>query len=184
VEQDPVTRSREVLRWPVLISFALASAAPTLAHEFCGTFLLIFYTDHIGLDPTWLGCALLIRMLIDAFVDPAIGHLSDRTTLRTGRRRPYFLIGSLPGTLLFFLVFCPPRNVIGNQFWYLMIVSSLMVVFLSVTEIPHMAMSFEITTNTKERLRVMGVRNFVALPQNLWKRNEEGEEERREESLE
>lgn len=149
------------LRRHTLVSYGLGSVAPTAAHEFCGAFLLIFYTDLVRLNPIWIGYAFLVRMLIDAVIDPMIGYLSDRTRLAAGRRRPYFLIGSLPGLVFFCLAFMPPIGSETMQFAYLTLVSSLMVVFLSLTEIPHMAMSYEMTPDYDERVRVIGFRNFI-----------------------
>lgn len=144
-----------------LISYGLGSSAPTAAHEFCAAFLLIYYTDVIRLDPIWVGYAFFIRMLIDAAVDPAIGFLSDRTQLKAGRRRPYFVAGSLPGMFCLCIAFFPPSGSTVIQFAYLVLVSSVMVVCLSLTEIPHMAMSYEMTPDYDERVRVIGYRNFV-----------------------
>lgn len=151
----------EILQRRALISYGLGSFAPTAAHEFCGAFLLIFYTDYVGLDPAWIGYAFLTRMLIDAAIDPAIGYLSDRTRLTAGRRRPYFLMGSLPGVVVFVLAFTPPPVTHSLQCAYLVLVSTLMISFLSLTEIPHMAMSYELTSDYNERVRVIGFRNFI-----------------------
>ena len=45
-----------------------------------------------------------IARIVDAFTDPGMGRLSDMTRWRSGRRRPYFLIGALPFGLFFALM--------------------------------------------------------------------------------
>ena len=72
----------------MLISYGLGSAAPTLAQEFCGAFLLLFYTELAGLDPVWVGTALLFRMLLDALIDPLVG--SHNQCRRTTTAMDYF----------------------------------------------------------------------------------------------
>ena len=50
------------------------------------TFLLIFYSQVIGLDARLVSLALMFALLADALIDPLIGNLSDRTHTRWGRR--------------------------------------------------------------------------------------------------
>ena len=42
-------------------------------------FLLIFYTDVMGISAAAVGTMILITKIIDAFTDPAMGALADRT---------------------------------------------------------------------------------------------------------
>jgi GPH family glycoside/pentoside/hexuronide:cation symporter len=145
----------------MLICYGLGSAAPTLAQEFCGAFLLLFYTELAGLDPVWVGTALLFRMVLDALIDPLVGRWSDRTTNVAGRRRPWVFSGSLPGLMFLVILFAVPD---GRQWFhivYLAIASTLMAIFFSFASIPHMAMAFEMSDEPKERVRIVGYRNFV-----------------------
>lgn len=144
-----------------LLCYGLGGFAPTVANEFCGAFLLLFYTELIGLDPIWVGYSLFVRMWVDALVDPAIGWLSDRTHLRSGRRRPYFLIGGLPGSICFLLTFFPPAEGVTLKLVYLTVLSALTAVFLSLNAIPHMALAFELSDDEGDRTRLVGYRSCV-----------------------
>ncbi|MEZ6034225.1 MAG: MFS transporter [Planctomycetaceae bacterium] len=145
----------------MLISYGLGSAAPTLAHEFCGAFLLLFYTELAGLDPVWVGAALMFRMVLDALIDPWIGCWSDQTRSAAGRRRPWIIAGSVPGLVFLMLLFAVPEGGPWFHMIYLTIASSLMAVCFSAVSIPHMAMAFEISESPRERVRLVGYRNFV-----------------------
>ena len=145
----------------MLIGYGLGSAAPTLGQEFCGAFLLLFYTELAGVDPVWVGIALMLRMVLDALIDPLIGRWSDQTRSAAGRRRPWILAGSLPGLVFLLLLFAVPTGSHWFHVIYLTIASSLMAVCFSAVSIPHMAMAFEISDDPKERVRVVGYRNFV-----------------------
>ena len=46
------------------------------------TFLLIFYNQVLGMDAKLVSFALMVALVLDAFADPLIGHLSDRTYTR------------------------------------------------------------------------------------------------------
>jgi sugar (glycoside-pentoside-hexuronide) transporter len=62
---------------------------------------LKFLTDVVGLAPLWAGLCVVAGKLWDAVSDPLIGHLSDRTKSRWGRRRVYFVLFSIPASLSF-----------------------------------------------------------------------------------
>jgi len=72
------------------------------------TFLILFYTQTVGLAPSLAGIALMVGRLWDAITDPAMGNMSDRTTFRMGRRRPYMLFGSIPLALAYIALWTPP----------------------------------------------------------------------------
>ena len=57
-------------------------------------YLLLFYTDIVGLSGAWVGPAFAVGRLWDAVTDPTMGHISDHTRSRLGRRRPYMLFGA------------------------------------------------------------------------------------------
>ena len=51
--------------------------------------LLIFYTDVFGISAAAAGTMMLITKIIDAFTDPMMGAIADRTRTRFGKFRPY-----------------------------------------------------------------------------------------------
>lgn len=61
-----------------------------------GLLLLVYLTNVEGFSGTLAGIIIFIGKAWDAITDPFMGQLSDRTRSRFGRRRIYFLLGSLP----------------------------------------------------------------------------------------
>src|SRR6185503_18414654 len=51
--------------------------------------------EYLGARPDQIPLLWLAAPLTGLFVQPVIGHMSDRTWGRLGRRRPYFLVGAL-----------------------------------------------------------------------------------------
>ena len=45
------------------------------------------YTIGMALDPKWVGLARSVPRFLDILLDPVIGHMSDNTRSRWGRRR-------------------------------------------------------------------------------------------------
>ena len=70
-----------------------------------GFWLMNYLTDNVGLAAGLAGLALMVGKIWDAITDPMVGILSDRTRSKWGRRRPWFLFGSVPLGLAFFFMF-------------------------------------------------------------------------------
>ncbi len=88
-----------------LIAVPIAAAGLPLA-----VYLPAFYAQQAGLGLTAVGLVFLIGRLWDAFSDPLIGVLSDRTRTRFGRRRPWIAAGGLLFALAAWALFLPPRH--------------------------------------------------------------------------
>ena len=71
-----------------LAAFGASGLAQNVVGTCLAVHLFIFYTDAIGLAPLWINAALFLATLWDAFFGIAMGHISDRTRWRWGRRRP------------------------------------------------------------------------------------------------
>src|SRR4029453_13517603 len=72
--------------------FTVNTGLTSLSILYLPSFLLVVP----GLRPELAAAVQLIGRTIDAFSDPAMGRISDRTRWRWGRRRPFFLIGAIP----------------------------------------------------------------------------------------
>lgn len=94
-----------VLRTKDKIGYGLGDMASALVWQTATLFLAYFYTDVFGLPAAIMGTMFLVVRVVDAFVDPCIGALVDRTQTRHGRFRPWLLwfaipFGELPDYLL------------------------------------------------------------------------------------
>lgn len=90
------------------IGYSLGDAAANLVFQMMLMFQLMFYTDVFGLEGLVAGTVLLIARVIDAFVDPAVGILSDKTNTRWGKYRPWILWSVLPFCVFYVLAFWNP----------------------------------------------------------------------------
>ena len=88
-----------------LNSWAVSSVGGGASEAFLSMFLLYFYNQVLGLDPFLCGLGIALSLFVDAFTDPMIGGISDRTTTRFGRRIPYMAFGLFGFGLGVFLLF-------------------------------------------------------------------------------
>lgn len=122
-------------------------------------FLLKYYTNYTGLDPGWAGIALLIGKAFDAVSDPVMGYISDRTRTRWGRRRPWFMVGSLPLALSFLAMFsASPEWSQAKLFAWLVVTNMLFWVGNTMVDVPHAAYGSETTSTHEQRISMMGWR--------------------------
>ena len=88
-----------------LNSWAIGSVGGGASEAFLSMFLLYFYNQVLGLDPFLCGLGIALSLFVDAFTDPMIGGIADRTTSGFGRRSPYRAIGLFGFALGIFLLF-------------------------------------------------------------------------------
>ncbi len=77
-------------------------------------FVLVYYSQVLGLDAGLAGLAVGIGLVFDAITDPLIGYLSDSTRSRWGRRHPWLYASILPLGASFYFLWHPPGFVAGN----------------------------------------------------------------------
>jgi glycoside/pentoside/hexuronide:cation symporter, GPH family len=113
-------------------------------------FLLPFYNLVLGVDAGIVGAALATALVIDALVDPLIGHLCDRTYTRWGRRLPWLYIAPVPLALAWALLWSPPFTGVPS-YWEIVMLAVGVRLLLSACEVPSISMVPEITTDYVER---------------------------------
>ena len=90
------------------IGYSVAETGINAVETLLRLYLLIFYTDAVGLAPGWAGLAVALGLCWDAVTDPLMGYLSDRWYSHLGGRRPFLLLGGLLLAISVYLLFSPP----------------------------------------------------------------------------
>jgi sugar (glycoside-pentoside-hexuronide) transporter len=100
-----------------------------------------YLTQVAGLRGALAGLVPLVARTLDAFADPLMGRLTDATTWRAGRRRPYFLLGALPFGLGFAaLWWTPPFASQAALFAYYTAAYILVSFAMTVLSVPYLAL--------------------------------------------
>lgn len=141
--------------------YGLGGAAPAAKEAAYTMFVLLFYTQVLGLGGTVTGIIIALSLIWDGISDPLVGSLSDRLHGRWGRRHPFMAMSVLPLGLGFVGLFSPPAAVAANATWlagWLLFWSLWVRTFVTTFAIPHLALSAEITADYHERSQVLGAR--------------------------
>ena len=113
-------------------------------------FLLIFYNQVLGMNAALVSAALACALLVDAVIDPILGHLSDRTYTRWGRRLPWLYAAALPLALAWAVLWNPTID--GTpSFWELLGIAVVVRILLSACEVPSVSLVPEITQDYDQR---------------------------------
>lgn len=88
--------------------YSLASLGVATPAETVSGIIAFYIVDVMNLPATWFATFWFFYTIYNAFNNPALGYLSDRTRTRWGRRIPYVLFGGLPYAVAFALLFTAP----------------------------------------------------------------------------
>ncbi|HZZ36628.1 MAG TPA: MFS transporter [Caulobacteraceae bacterium] len=130
-------------------------AFPALPHAFIALPLNIviptYYAAHTSVTLLQIGAATSFSRLFDAFTDPLIGFLSDRSKSRFGKRKPWVLGGALICSVSIFFLFRPPAEA---TIVYYAVWSFLLYFGFTLFEIPRNAWGAEINREYLQRSRI------------------------------
>ncbi len=124
-------------------------------------FLLYFYTDVFGISAAAAGTMFLVTKIVDAFTDPIMGGISDRTKSRWGKYRPYLLLGGLPMAGAAVLTYTTPDLSEGGKIFWAYGTYSFMMLMYTVLSVPYSALSGVITAKSQDRTDLISFR-FIA----------------------
>ena len=148
----------------VKMGFGAGDLGGNLFFTAMGFWSLFYLTDIAGLPAAAAGFAILIGKFWDAVTDPLMGFISDRTRTRFGRRRPYFLFGSVPLFLSMWWFFSAPRfaTEAGGVLWAALVLCLLNTAY-TVVNIPYGSLTPELTKDYNERNSLNGFRFSFAV---------------------
>ena len=128
-----------------------------------------FYTDVFGLEGAIAGTVMLVARIVDAFVDPTVGILSDRTQTKWGKYRPWVLWTALPFMVFYVLAFYNPGiEEKGLVALYATISYTLLMTMYSFNNTPYSSLGGVMSSDIKERTSITSVRFVFLRLHSLW----------------
>ncbi|BED89434.1 MFS transporter [Pseudoalteromonas sp. MM1] len=140
------------------IAYGLGDTASNIIFQTVMMFLMLYYTDVVGLSPAVVGTLFLVVRLFDAITDPVMGNLADKTKSRFGHFRPYLLWLALPFALISILAFTTPELEGTDKIIYAFTTYTLLMVAYTAINIPYCALGGVLTSDVKERVSVQSYR--------------------------
>jgi GPH family glycoside/pentoside/hexuronide:cation symporter len=143
------------------IGYAAGDTASNLFWQTFSMFLLFFYTDIFGISAAAAGTMFLVTRIWDTANDPLMGIISDRTSTRWGKFRPFLLWLAIPFGVIGVLTFTTPDFDETGKIIYAYITYSFMMMIYTAINIPYSALMGVMSSNSLERTSLSSFR-FVA----------------------
>jgi glycoside/pentoside/hexuronide:cation symporter, GPH family len=136
------------------LGFSLGEYSSSVVWQTLMFFLPFFYTDTFGLTAASVALMFGVVRIFDAFTDPIMGIIADRTNTRWGKFRPYILWLAIPYGLGIVLMFTTPGFSDSGKIIYAYVTYSFMMVIYTAIMIPYNSMIGVISPNPEERTSV------------------------------
>ncbi|MFD1175526.1 MFS transporter [Paenibacillus puldeungensis] len=159
MEQTAIKSPRSELQ---KVAYSSGNLAVNLMSQAFATYLVYYYVDVLGLRPAWVSLAMVFHGILGAILNPLIGHLSDRTRTRFGRRIPYIAFGFIPLAAVFALLWTPPA---ANELlfpYFIVFVFLYDVMFITVV-LNYSALFPEMFQSIRERAYVSSWRQMLGI---------------------
>ena len=136
------------------LGFSLGEYSSSVVWQTLMFFLPFFYTDTFGLTAASVALMFGVVRIFDAFTDPIMGLIADRTNTRWGKFRPYILWLAIPYGLGIVMMFTTPQLADSAKIIYAYITYSFMMVIYTAIMIPYNSLIGVISPKPDERTSV------------------------------
>ena len=140
------------------IAYGLGDTASNIIFQTVMMFLLMYYTDVVGIPPAIVGTIFLVVRIFDAVTDPLMGALADRTKTKWGQFRPYLLWLALPFGVISVLAFTTFDFSENGKIAYAFFSYTLLMIAYTAINIPYSALGGVLTDDPTERVSVQSYR--------------------------
>lgn len=140
-----------MLNFKTKISYGIGGICDNALYTLTGTYLLIYLTTVVGLNPTLAGFISAIGSVWEAIVAPVIGFKSDSTISRYGKRKPFLLVSSIPLAIVTSLLFTTIHAGVIVKGIYYSVMIILFWTFFSSEFIPYLSWGADLTEDYNER---------------------------------
>jgi GPH family glycoside/pentoside/hexuronide:cation symporter len=152
------------LPFAIKLTYSAGQLVELVIGSMLNIFILFYVTAVCGVPGGLAGLALGAGLVIDAFMDPLIGSLSDGWRSRFGRRVPFMVVAVIPLIITFNLIFALPTGWGTTAvFVWLTLLSVWLRIALSLFHLPYQALGAELSDDYAERSSIAAWRWGIGL---------------------
>lgn len=123
---------------------------------------LAIFTVGFGLSPVIVGWCMMLPRLVDGILDPLIGHWSDDSHSRWGRRKPFMIGGAFLGAFFLSLLWwADPSWNSTVLIVYLSLIGTFLYLCYGTYTMAWTAIGYELSDDYHERSKVAAIGGFV-----------------------
>lgn len=145
-----------------IFAYSMGAFGQNFVYGIMSTYLMIFYTDNLGLAAAAVGTLFLIARVWDAVMDPIIGVIVDRTNTRWGKFRPFILAGGILAGLMTIACFFNPHLGLFGKTIYAYITYIIWGTTYGIMDVPYWSMAPSMTIDPAERTKIVSIPKITA----------------------
>ena len=152
------------LTWLQRIGFGSGDLAQNLIFQTVATYLMLYLTTVLKINPAFVGGLILTVRLIDCFWSPVVGKFIDNRNPKLGKYRTYLLYGGIPLTIAACLLMLPQAAEwsMGAKMVYATLSYTILSMIYSVVNIPYGSIMASMTRDNDEVLILTSTRMVCA----------------------
>lgn len=133
------------------IGYAQGDTASNFFFQMFNIFLIYYYVDVWGVGAGKIALMMLVVRLFDAFNDPVMGLIADRTDTRWGKFRPYILFAAIPYGICGYMMFVGPDFSENGKLAYAYITYTLMLMSYTAINVPYSSLLGVLSPSSRTR---------------------------------
>ena len=152
------------LNWAQRIGFGSGDLAQNLIFQTVATYLMLYLTTVLKINPAFVGGLILTVRLIDCFWSPIVGKFIDNRNPKLGKYRAYLLYGGIPLTVAACLLMLPQAATwsMTMKMIYATVSYTVLSMIYSVVNIPYGSIMASMTRDNDEVLILTSTRMVCA----------------------
>lgn len=155
-------KEKKYLKWYNKVGYGSGDIAGNVVYAFLSSFVMIYLTNTVGLNPGIVGTLIAVSKLFDGITDVFFGSMIDKTKSRMGKARPWMLWGYIGCAVTLAAIFAIPASLgeFAQYAWFFIAYTLLNAVFYTANNIAYSALTALVTKNSRERVE-MGSYRFI-----------------------
>ena len=160
---------KRYLKWYNKVGYGSGDVAGNVVYAFLSSFVMIYLTNTVGLNPGIVGTLIAVSKLLDGVTDIFFGSLIDKTHSKMGKARPWMLYGYIGCAITLVAIFAIPTNLgqFAQYAWFLIAYTLLNAVFYTANNIAYSALTALVTKNSAEQVEMGSWRFMFAFATSL-----------------
>lgn len=160
---------KRYLKWYNKVGYGSGDIAGNVVYAFLSSFVMIYLTNTVGLNPGIVGTLIAVSKLLDGVTDIFFGSLIDKTHSKMGKARPWMLYGYIGCAITLVAIFAIPTNLgqFAQYAWFLIAYTLLNAVFYTANNIAYSALTALVTKNSAEQVEMGSWRFMFAFATSL-----------------
>ena len=140
-----------------VISYSIAGLGQNLVCGLIGSYLAYYFTNGLLIQAKDVGLIMLFVRLFDAFNDPVMGSIVDRTRTKDGKCRPYLKWTPIPIAILSFLLFLPFQPGVTITIVLVTVIYTVWSVAYTIVDVPYWGLATSMTNETHQRGTILTI---------------------------